>query len=80
MAKVIRVLIYEGEPETIRKTMINSILNGREMANMRITSHTVRVENCKCFSCGHLCSNTNFICDKCAGDIEEIVNTLTNEN
>ena len=73
MAKVIRVLIYEGDAENIRVTMKNSSLNGIQNSYLRMTSIITKVENCKCFGCNTLCNNTNFICDYCATKAEKIV-------
>lgn len=76
MAKVIRVLVYEGEPESIRKTIQNSQLQGIETLQMKMVSHIVSVKDCKCFSCGALCNNTAFVCDDCDAKMAAMVKEL----
>lgn len=71
MAKVVRVLIYEGDPDWIMATMNRSSvpLNGREQMSARgeIRSIITEAIDTKCLVCGENKTNNNaMICMDCS--------------
>ncbi len=74
MPKLVRVLIYEGEPyalrEHINRVMQNPIgLDGKFYSkHYSIRSSVVLVEDVLCIGCQEPTNNTSLICDKCQAE------------
>ena len=72
MSRVIRVLIYSGRAEQVRKTLMHSDvpLNGeKEFPSAVIKSVITDVEDAKCIICTlYETNNKTLICDQCQAE------------
>lgn len=79
MAKVVRVLVYEGPPEKLRQTLGRGIaINGAAFfGEIKISSVITTVENASCLKCGSRTDDKTLICGVCQFEAEmEVPNGL----
>ena len=82
MAKVIRVLIYEGSPEWVTNTLenagvpINGVYNLNNSCSIR---STIAQAFTKCKTCSNLTNNKTLICDDCTTEAVKLAKEYTND-
>lgn len=71
MSRLVRVLIYEGDEDALRK-LVDVIQKGpvplitvSEFHGYSIASVVAEAENIPCLFCDRLTNNTDLICDNC---------------
>lgn len=84
MAKIVRVLIYEGTEEALQKTIANSgvpIYGVRESTNLTIKSVVLESTLLRCFLCNSITANsTDCLCKNCKEQLQKGIEKLKKEN
>ena len=82
MSRLVRVLIYEGDEDALRKHVdviqkgIVPLITVAEFSDYSITSAVAEAENIPCSFCDKLTNNTDLVCDGCKESIKDYEKSL----